>query len=53
MLASIDTFAAVALSVVAIAFLLGIGAFVGSLFGRRAAQNAALRELEFGAACAR
>jgi len=39
MLASIDTFAAVALSVVAIAFLLGIGAFVGSLFGRRAMQN--------------
>jgi hypothetical protein len=27
---------------VAIAFLLGIGAFVGSLFGRRAMQNAAL-----------
>jgi len=43
MLASIDTFAAVALSVVAIAFLLGIGAFVGSLFGRRAMQNAALQ----------
>jgi len=58
MLASADTFAAVALAIVAIVFLLGIGAFVGSLAGRRAVQNAneatskgrmpeqAIRELE-------